>query len=63
LPSSPRTTCASWIALTEIAVASGFSVWAAATAVADIAMEALTTVTSAAIHARRNIDRNVMVRS
>src|SRR5262249_4971406 len=63
LPSSPRTTCASWIGLTEIAVASGFSLRSAATALADIARDAARMVTCAAIHACRKVDRKVMVRN
>src|SRR5829696_5484741 len=64
LPSwSPRTTCASWIGRTVIALSSGLSFPAPATAVADIATDAATTATSAAIGARREIDPQVMARS
>jgi hypothetical protein len=46
-----------------IAVTSGFYFSAPATAVADIATDAATTATSAAIHVRREIDPKVMARS
>src|SRR5262249_36584371 len=62
LPSSPRTTCASWSGRTVIAVTSGLALPAAAAPVTKIAAAART-ATSAAIRARGGIDRKVMVRS